>query len=201
MGGRTGGDGTENDQSERNKALVLEYMKAFGTFDPDVYFPYLAERPTYVAGMNVRQGREAFKANTDAGKALYPNPEAATNEHLAVLADGAWVAVLLMRRAETNKVKDYENIYGMFYAVIDGKVQTQVELMDFRVALEKFDLSVLPPRLRARPARKAGGQPGEAPDQLRALQRVPWRLLRAPARAAPTRRRRHRVAVLPGHDP
>jgi hypothetical protein len=132
-----------SERAERNKALVLEYMEAFRTFDPDVYYPYLAEHPTYMAGMNVREGRQAFKANTDAGKVLYPNPVGATTEHLAVLADGDWVAVLLRRRAETNKVKDYENIYGMFYEVIDDKIQTQVELMDFRVATEKFDLSAL----------------------------------------------------------
>jgi ketosteroid isomerase-like protein len=132
-----------SDQSDRNKALVLEYMAAFGTLEPDRYFPYLADNPTYMAGMNIRHGRDAFKANTDAGKALYPDPAGATNEHIAVLADGDWVAVLLMRRAETNKVKDYENLYGMFYEVVDGKIQTQVELMDFRVALAKFDLSVL----------------------------------------------------------
>lgn len=130
-------------QSERNKAFVLEYMDAFRTFDPDVYFPYLAENPTYMAGMNIRQGRDAFRANTDAGKLLYPHPERATNEHLAVIAEGDWVAVLLKRRAETNKVDDYENLYGMFYEVRDGKIHTQVELMDFRVSTEKFDLSVL----------------------------------------------------------
>jgi ketosteroid isomerase-like protein len=129
--------------SERNKALVLEYMEAFRTFDPDVYYPYLSENPTYMAGMNIRQGREAFKANTDAGKVLYPNPSGATTEHLAVIAEGDWVAVLLKRRAETNKVKDYENLYGMFYEVVGGKIQTQVELLDFRVANEKFDLSAL----------------------------------------------------------
>jgi ketosteroid isomerase-like protein len=132
--------------AEDNKALVLEYMDAFRTFDPDVYFPYLAENPTYLAGMNMRQGREAFQANTDAGRLLYPKPDEATNETLAVLADGDWVAVLLRRRAVTNKTDDYENIYGMFYEVRDGKIQTQVELMDFRVSLEKFDLSVLPGR-------------------------------------------------------
>ncbi len=93
--------------------------------------------------MNIRQGRDAFKANTEAGKVLYPNPAGATTEHLAVVAEGDWVAVLLKRRAETNKVKDYENLYGMFYEVIDGKIQTQVELTDFRVAAEKFDLSAL----------------------------------------------------------
>jgi ketosteroid isomerase-like protein len=130
-------------QSENNKALVLEYMAAFGTFDPDAYFPYLADNPTYMAGMNIRQGRDAFQANTDAGRLLYPKPDEAVNEHLAVIAEGEWVAVLLRRRAETNKVKDYDNIYGMFFQVRDGKIHTQVELMDFRVSAEKFDLSVL----------------------------------------------------------
>ena len=130
-------------QAEANKALVLEYMEAFRTFDPERYFPYLAENPTYMAGMNIRTGREAFKANTDAGKLLYPNPDAAENEIIATLAEGDWVAILLKRRAETNKVPDYENIYGMFYEVRDGKIHTQVELMDFRVSTEKFDLSVL----------------------------------------------------------
>jgi hypothetical protein len=31
----------------------------------------------------------------------------------------------------------------MFFEVRDGKIQTQVELLDFRVALDKFDLSAL----------------------------------------------------------
>jgi ketosteroid isomerase-like protein len=128
---------------ERNRALVLEYMDAFATFDPDRYFPYLTEEPTYIAGANERKGRAAFKANTDAGKLLYPHPERASNQFLAVLADGDWVAVLLRRRAETNKVTDYENIYTMFFEVIDGKIATQVEMLDFRVSAEKFDLSVL----------------------------------------------------------
>ena len=53
------------------------------------------------------------------------------------------VAVLLKRRAPTNKVEDYENIYGMFFEIKDGKIHTQVELLDFRVSSDKFDLSVL----------------------------------------------------------
>ena len=128
---------------ERNRALVLEYMDKFRTFDPQQYFPYLAESPTYRAGANTYQGREAFKRNTDAGKLLYPEPEGAINEMLAVLADGDWVAVLLVRRAKTNKVDDYENVYAMFYEVIDGLIHTQVEMLDFRVSTDKFDLSVL----------------------------------------------------------
>ena len=108
-----------SEQSERNKALVLEYMEKFRTFDPEQYYPYLEENPTYLAG---------------------------ANEYLAVLADGDWVAVLLKRRAITNKGEDYENVYTMFYEVIDGKIATQVEMLDFRVSGDKFDLSVLPPR-------------------------------------------------------
>ena len=135
-----------SEQSERNKALVLEYMEKFRTFDPEEYFPYLVENPTYLAGANEYHGREAFQANTDAGKLLYPKPDEAVNEYLAVLADGDWVAVLLKRRAVTNTGADYENIYTMFYEMKDGLIHTQVEMLDFRVSTDLFDLSVLPPR-------------------------------------------------------
>ena len=135
-----------SEQSERNKALVLEYMEKFRTFDPEQYFPYLTEEPTYMAGANMYQGRAAFQANTDAGKLLYPKPDEAENEYVAVLADGDWVAVLLRRRAVTNTGADYENVYTMFYEVVGGKIATQVEMLDFRVSTDLFDLSVLPPR-------------------------------------------------------
>jgi ketosteroid isomerase-like protein len=133
-------------QAERNKALVLEYLEAYRTFDPERYEPYLADDPVYRAGMNVRSGRDAFRANTEAGKLLYPKPDEAVVEVEAAIADGDWVSVLLMRRAVTNKGEDYENVYGMFFEIVDGKIQTQVELLDFRVSTEKFDLSVLEPR-------------------------------------------------------
>ncbi len=99
-----------------------------------------------MAGMNIRRGRDAFKANTHVGRVLYPEPESVTNEHLAVVAEGDWVAVLLKRRARTNKVENYENLYGMFYEAIAGKIARQAEMLDFRVAADKFDLSALPQR-------------------------------------------------------
>jgi ketosteroid isomerase-like protein len=132
-----------NDQEASNLDLVLEYLDAFGTFDPEQYDPYLAEEPTYMAGMNIRKGRDAFHANTDAGRLLYPRPEEATREILATTATGDWVSILLIRRAPTNKVEDYENLYTLFFEVRDGKIHTQVEMLDFRVSAEKFDLSVL----------------------------------------------------------
>jgi len=133
-------------QAEQNKALVLEYLEAFRSFDPARYEPYLADEPVYRAGMNVRRGREAFRANTEAGKLLYPEPDAAEVEVEALLTGGDWVAALITRRAVTNTGADYENVYGMFFEVVDGRIQTQVELLDFRVAAEKFDLSVLEQR-------------------------------------------------------
>ncbi len=132
-----------NEQEQANLDLVLEYMDKFATFDPDQYDRYLAEEPTYMAGMNIRKGRDAFHANTDAGRLLYPRPEEATREMLATTATGDWVSILLIRRAPTNKVEDYENLYAMFYEVRDRLIHTQVEMLDFRVSAEKFDLSVL----------------------------------------------------------
>jgi ketosteroid isomerase-like protein len=130
-------------QEEANLELVLEYLDEFGTFDPERYDPYLAEEPTYMAGMNIRKGRDAFHANTDAGRILYPRPEEATREILATTATGDWVSILLIRRAPTNKVEDYENLYALFFEVVDGKIHTQVEMLDFRVSAEQFDLSAL----------------------------------------------------------
>jgi hypothetical protein len=41
------------------------------------------------------------------------------------------------------KVEDDENLYGLFFEVRDGEIQAQVELLDFRVSTEMFDLSAL----------------------------------------------------------
>ena len=136
-----------NEQESANLELVLEYLERFGTFDPEQYDPYLAENPTYMAGMNIRQGRDAFHANTNAGKILYPRPperpDEASREFLATTASGDWVSLLFIRRAPTNKVENYENIYGLFFEVRDRKIHTQVELLDFRVSTEMFDLTAL----------------------------------------------------------
>jgi len=51
--------------------------------------------------------------------------------------------LVLERRAPTNKVEDYRNTYTFFFEIRDGKIQTQVEMLDFRVSTESFDLSVL----------------------------------------------------------
>ena len=126
-----------------NKALVTEYLEAFRSFDTERYFPYLAEDPTYIAGANVYHGRAAFQRNTDAGKLLYPRPEESTSDIKVMIAEDDWVAILLERRAPTNKIENYRNTYVFMFEVRDGKIHTQVEMLDFRVSTEAFDLSVL----------------------------------------------------------
>jgi hypothetical protein len=118
-----------NEQETANLEFVLEYMDKFGTFDPEQYDPYLAENPTYMAGMNIRQGRDAFHANTNAGKILYPRPDEATREILATTATGDWVSILLMRRHQ--QVENYENLWLFFGA--RPRIHTQA-LLDFRVS-------------------------------------------------------------------
>lgn len=130
-------------RQERNKALVLEFLDALGSFDPERYEPYLTDEPVYWVGMNRQVGKQAFRSNMEMGKILYPDPAAATNRILAVLADGDWVSILQMRSGATNLVNDYENIYGIFCEVVDGRIATQVELLDSALAATKFDFGAL----------------------------------------------------------
>jgi ketosteroid isomerase-like protein len=142
------------DDAERNLAIVREYRQAFGTFDPARYEPFLAAEPVYHAGMTMRRGRAAYHQNTGAGRVLYPFGALRTGER-RVVAEGDWIAMLLDREAVTNADAHYENLYAMFFELRGGLVQTQVELLDFRVAAAKFDLGAL----AAAPG--ATGEPGE----------------------------------------
>jgi ketosteroid isomerase-like protein len=143
---------TRSPAAAENARIVLEYRDAFSSFEPGRYEPFLAEHPAYHAGMNHKMGRTAFHQNTGAGRVLYPHG-ALRQEDLRVIADGDWVAVLSEREAITNSGAHYENLYGMFYEVRGGFVQTQVELMDFRVSTALFDLTALGPELMG------GGRP------------------------------------------
>ena len=131
-----------------NLEFIRRYRRAFGSFEPEEYEPFLAEDPAYHAGMTMRRGRAAYRQNTDSGKVLYPFGALRTTERRAV-AEGDWVALLNEREAVTNTGAHYDNLYTFFFEVIDGFVATQVEILDFRVSSAKFDLSALGPELRS----------------------------------------------------
>jgi ketosteroid isomerase-like protein len=127
-----------------NRELVDRYRDAFSSFDPARYTPLLADEPVYHAGMTRRRGRSAVDGNTGAGRVLYPFGALRSTVRRGV-AEGDWVAELIEREAITNADAHYENVYTMFYEVRDGRIATQVEMLDFRVSSAKFDLSALAP--------------------------------------------------------
>jgi ketosteroid isomerase-like protein len=158
-----------------NLDLVRRYRAAFATYDPEVYEPFLAADPLYHTGMAVRRGREAFRGITASARVLYPHGALRTTDR-RVVAQGDWVAVLVEREAVTNSGAHYDNVYTFFYEVRDGLVQTQVELLDFRISDAKFDLAPLaapgsglraaaetrPPRPRATPPADDDASPAAA---------------------------------------
>lgn len=138
----------EDTSGEDTVAFVRRYREAFATFDPASYGPMLGEDPVYHAGMARRRGHAAYHQNTGSGAVLYPFGALRTTERRLV-AEGDWVATLLEREAITNAGAHYDNVYAMFYEVSDERISTQVELLDFRVSADKFDLSALGPELRS----------------------------------------------------
>jgi ketosteroid isomerase-like protein len=136
---------TSNDAA--NLEVVRAYREAFSSFDPERYVPFLAPEPVYHAGMTMRRGQAAVHQNTGSGRVLYPYGALRTDDR-RMIAEGDWVAALVDREAVTNADAYYENIYTMFYEVRDGLIATQVEILDFRVSGDKFDLDALGPELR-----------------------------------------------------
>lgn len=129
-------------------AFVRGYRDAFSSFDPARFEPMLVDEPTYHAGMAMRTGKAAFRQNTASGRVLYPFGALRSTERRAI-AEGDWVAMLLEREAVTNKCAHYDNVYTFFFEVQGDKIATQVEILDFRVSTDKFDLSALGPELRS----------------------------------------------------
>jgi ketosteroid isomerase-like protein len=172
-----------SDRSAAALETVRAYREAFSSFDASRYEPFLVAEPVYHAGMTMRRGRGAVHQNTGSGRVLYPHGALRTVERRAV-AEGDWVAALIDREAITNADAYYENVYAMFYELHDGLVATQVELLDFRVSTERFDLGALGPELRvpgeqAVPTALATLPPSDDASSSAAAKRVVLRFLDA----------------------
>ena len=102
----------------------------------------LVDDPLHQVGMTRRTGRDAFHEIARIGRLLYPDGIRERVHHVLV-SDGRTVATLLTMRARTNKGVDYENLYGMFLDIVDGRVVAFIEVLDSRVADAAFDLSAL----------------------------------------------------------
>lgn len=124
------------------KRTVLGFLDAFLSFTPERFVDRLIADPLHQVGTSRRTGRDAFLAMAAAGRVLYPEGIAGRTHH-ALVSDGTTVATLFSLRARTHLGVDYENLYGMFVDVHDGRVASLVEVYDTRVADAAFDLSVL----------------------------------------------------------
>lgn len=127
---------------EKNKQIVRDFIDAYISFDAETYGRYLAPDPTYQVGVNVHPGKDGFLEVAKYGRLLYPNGmEKRTIQH--IIGEGDVVSVLMTVEATTNAGKAYKNDYALFFELEEGLIKRQVELMDFRVSTDKFDLSVL----------------------------------------------------------
>jgi ketosteroid isomerase-like protein len=124
------------------KRTVLAFLDGFLSFDPDRFDPMLGPDPLHQVGMTRRTGAGAFHEVARLGRALYPEGIAERVHHVLV-SDGRSVATLVTMRARTNKGVDYENLYGMFFDVHDGRIVTMIENLDNRVAADAFDLDAI----------------------------------------------------------
>jgi ketosteroid isomerase-like protein len=132
----------DNSAPAAAKRVALSFLDAFLTFEPDAFDPLLVDDPLHQVGMSRRTGRAAFHEIARIGRLLYPHG-IRERQHHVIVSDGRTVATLLSMRATTNRGVAYENLYGMFLDVIDGRVVSLVESLDNRVAAEAFDLTAL----------------------------------------------------------
>jgi uncharacterized protein (TIGR02246 family) len=123
-------------RSEENRLLVLEFLDAFATHDPDRFLPLMSDDPTWRVFHSERRGREAISELAKIAAALYPH--GTRREIQAVLADDDRVVVQSVLRAVTNKGEDYENYYVLVYELVDGRIDVVWEYLDLVYAREKF---------------------------------------------------------------
>lgn len=133
-------DPTDDSPQASAKRAVLEFLDAFLTFDVDAFDDLLVADPLHQVGMSRRTGRAGFHDIARIGRQLYPHG-IDDRVHHALVSDGRTVATLVSMRARTNKRVDYENLYGMFFDVHEGRIATMIEALDGRVAAEAFDVN------------------------------------------------------------
>jgi ketosteroid isomerase-like protein len=125
-----------------NRELVLAFLEAFGTFQPDKFLHFMTDDPTWRVFQNERRGRQAIAELADIAATLYPT--GAEREIQAVVAEGDWVVVQSILRAITNKGEDYENYYVLIFELRDGRIDAVSEYLNSAYAQSKFLLPEAP---------------------------------------------------------
>ena len=119
-----------------NQEIVLEFLEAFATYDPDKFLHFMTDDPTWRVFQNERRGRKAIADLAAVAASLYPT--GAAREIQAVVSEGDKVVVQSILRAVTNKGEDYENYYVLIFELRDGLIDTVWEYLNLVYAQSKF---------------------------------------------------------------
>lgn len=119
-----------------NQQLVLDFLDAFATYDPDQFLHFMTDDPTWRVFQSERRGRQAIADLAAIAGGLYPT--GAAREIQAVVSEGDRVVVQSILRAVTNKGEDYENYYVLIFELRDGLIDTVWEYLNLVYAQSKF---------------------------------------------------------------
>ncbi len=119
-----------------NQQIVLDFLEAFGTYDPDKFLHFMSDDPTWRVFQSERRGRQAIIELAAIAAGLYPT--GAVREIQAVISEGDRVVVQSILRAVTNKGEDYENFYVLIFELRDGLIDTVWEYLNLVYAQSKF---------------------------------------------------------------
>ena len=125
-----------------NQQMVLDFLEAFGTYDPEKFLPFMTDDPTWRVFQSERRGRHAIAELAGIAAGLYPT--GAAREIQAVVSEGDRVVVQSILRAVTNKGEDYENYYVLIFELRDGRIDTVWEYLNLVYAQSKFLLPGTP---------------------------------------------------------
>jgi ketosteroid isomerase-like protein len=125
-----------------NTQIVLDFLEAFATYDPDKFLPFMTDDPTWRVFQSERRGRQALVELAAIATALYPT--GAAREIQSVVSEGDRVVVQSILRAVTNKGEDYENYYVLIFELRDGRIDTVWEYLNLVYAQSKFLLPGAP---------------------------------------------------------
>ena len=119
-----------------NQQIVLDFLDAFASYDPDKFLHFMTDDPTWRVFQNERRGRPAIRELAAIAVGLYPT--GAAREIQAVVSEGDRVVVQSILRAVTNKGEDYENYYVLIFELRDGRIHTVWEYLNLVYAQSKF---------------------------------------------------------------
>lgn len=119
---------------EKNKKLIVNFMKTFSTGNIDAFLEYMSDSATWwvagtIEGISGEKNMKDFR-EMNSGIANNTKSGAISLTPLAMTAEGNRVAVETESYTELNNGRIYNNIYHFLFIIEDGKIQKVKEYLD-----------------------------------------------------------------------